>query len=68
MITDLIVKFFGIFIPNFLLSASIIYFIYTMYIFIRCIRKQEKLSESLTTREKQYFYLAIAYLFTYILI
>ena len=67
MITDLIIKFFGTSIPHFFLSASIVYFVYTMYIFIRCIRKQEKVSESLTQREKQYFYLAITYILTYLL-
>jgi hypothetical protein len=60
--------FLGTFIPKFLLSGSIIYFMYIVYIFLRCMRKQEKLSESLTVKEKQYFYIAITYIFTYILI
>jgi len=64
----LIIKFFGIFLPKFIFLASIFYFVYTAYIFIKCIRKQEKLSESLTEREKQYFYLTITYIFTYILL
>ena len=65
---DLIIKFFGIFIPKFLLCGSIFYFIYIIYIFFRCMKKQEKLSESLTEKEKQYFYIAITYIFTFILL
>lgn len=65
---ELIIKFFGIFIPKFIFLGSIFYFVYTTYIFLKCIRKQEKLSESLTEKEKQYFYLTITYIFTYILL
>jgi hypothetical protein len=65
---ELIIKFFGIFMPKFIFLGSIFYFIYTTYIFLKCIRRQEKLSESLTKREKQYFYLIITYIFTYILL
>lgn len=56
------------FIPKFLLCGSIFYFIYIIYIFFRCMKKQEKLSESLTEKEKQYFYIAITYIFTFILL
>jgi len=65
---DLIYTFFTIFLSKFLLCGSIIYFIFVCYIFLRCIKKQEKLSQSLSLRETQYFYLAITYIFTYILI
>lgn len=65
---ELIKLFFTVFLSKFLLCGSIFYVVYTIYIFLRCMRKQEKLSESLTEREKQYFFLAITYLFTYILI
>ncbi len=65
---ELLIKFFGTFIPKFMFCGSVFYFIYIMYIFFRCMRRQEKLSESLTQREKQYFYLAITYIFTFIII
>lgn len=65
---ELIIKFFGVFIPKYVFFGSIFYFIYILYIFLRCMKKQEKLSESLTEREKQYFYLAITYIFTFIII
>jgi hypothetical protein len=65
---ELIIKFFGIFMPKFIFLGSIFYFIYITYIFLKCIRRQEKLSESLTKGEKQYFYLIITYIFTYILL
>jgi hypothetical protein len=65
---DLIIKFFGMFIPKFIFCGSIFYFIYVAYIFFRCMKKQEKLSESLTEKEKQYFYIAITYIFTFILL
>ena len=65
---DLIIKFFGVFIPKFIFLGSIFYFVYVVYIFFRCMKKQEKLSESLTEKEKQYFYIAITYIFTFILL
>jgi hypothetical protein len=65
---DLIIKFFGIFIPKFLLCGSIFYFIYILYIYFKCIRKEEKISDSLTEKEKLYFYLTITYIFTFILL
>jgi len=68
MILQLIAHFLGTFLPVFLFSASILFTLYILYIFVRCIRKTEKLSESLTEREKQYFYLTITYIFTYILL
>lgn len=64
--TELIINFFN-FIPKFLFSGSIIYLVYIIYIFFRCIKKQEKLSEYLTQREKQYFYIALTYILTYLL-
>jgi hypothetical protein len=63
---NLITTFFTIFLSKFLLWGSIVYFIYVLYIFFRCMNRREKLSESLTLREKQYFYFAITYLLTYI--
>jgi hypothetical protein len=68
MIVQLIAYFLGAFLPVFLFSASILFTLYILYIFVRCIRKTEKLSEAITQREKQYFYLTISYIFTYILI
>jgi hypothetical protein len=68
MITELILYFFSKFLPLFLFLGSIIFIVYISYVFLRCMRKQEKLSESLSKREKQYFYLAITYIFTYILL
>jgi hypothetical protein len=64
---ELINNFFTEFVSKYLFCGSIFYIIYTIYIFLKCVRKQEKLSESLTQMEKQYFFLAITYLFTYLL-
>jgi hypothetical protein len=66
--TELITFFLGNFLPIFLFCGSLIFSIYVLYIFIRCIIKIEKLSESLTEKEKQYFYLAITYLLTFIIL
>jgi hypothetical protein len=66
--TELIVNFLGSFLPVFLFCSSLIFTFYVLYIFIRCIIKTEKLSESLTEKEKQYFYLAITYLLTFIIL
>lgn len=65
---EIIIFFLKVFMPKFLLSASITYFLYILYIFIKCIRKQEKISENLTQKDKTYFYLTITYIFTYILL
>ena len=65
---ELIIKFLGVFMPKFIFLGSIFYFVYVAYIFIKCIRKQEKISVSLTEKEKQYFYLTITYIFNYILL
>jgi hypothetical protein len=62
---DLITKFFN-FLPLYLLMCSIFYHIYIFYIFVKCIRKQEKLSENLTKKDSFYFFLSISYIFTYI--
>jgi hypothetical protein len=66
--TELIIHFLGSFLPVFLFCGSLLFSFYVLYIFIRCIIKIEKLSESLTEKEKQYFYLAITYLLTFIII
>lgn len=66
--TEIIIYFLNNFLPLFLFCGSFIYLIYIIYIFLRCMRKQEKLSESLTVKEKQYFYLAITYTITFILL
>lgn len=68
MITELILYFFSKFLPLFLFLGSTIFVIFVSYVFLRCMRRQEKLSESLSKTEKQYFYLAITYIFTYILL
>ena len=52
----------------FLFLGSLFFIIYISYVFFRCMRKEEKLSESLTKKEKEYFYLAITYIFTYIIL
>jgi hypothetical protein len=65
---ELLIKFFSLFLPKFLLCGSIIYFLYILYIFIKCIRKQEKISENLTKKDKIYFYLTITYIFTFIIL
>lgn len=66
--TQLLNIFFTFFLPKFLLVSSIVFSIYIMYIFIRCIRKTQNLSEALSKTDKTYFYLAISYIFTYILL
>jgi len=65
---ELLIRFFSLFLPKFLLCASITYFLYILYIFIKCIRKQEKISENLTKKDKIYFYLTITYIFTFIIL
>jgi hypothetical protein len=65
---ELITFFLGTFIPKFLFSTSIIYNIFIIYTFLKCIRKQEKLSENLTKKDSLYFFLSISYIFTYIFI
>jgi hypothetical protein len=68
MITELILYFLSKALPLFLFLGSLFFIIFISYVFLRCMRKQEKLSESLTKTEKQYFYLAITYIFTYIIL
>lgn len=68
MITQLLAYFLGTFIPMFLLSGALFFLLYVLYIFVRCIRKTEKLSEALTKQEKQFFYLSITYILTSILL
>jgi hypothetical protein len=65
MIQEILIKFFN-FLPLYLLMCSIFYNIYIIYVFIKCIRKQEKLSENLTKKDSFYFFLSISYIFTYI--
>jgi hypothetical protein len=65
---EILIFFLKIFIPKFLFSASILFIIRIIYTFLKCIRKQEKLSDNLTKKDNLYFFLSITYIFTYILI
>lgn len=63
---ELLIFFFKTFIPMFLFWASMFFNVYVTYTFLKCIRKQEKLSENLTKKDNFYFFLSITYIFTYI--
>ena len=63
---ELITFFLGVFIPKFLFCASLLFNAHIVYVFLKCIRKQEKLSENLTKKDNLYFFLSITYIFTYI--
>jgi hypothetical protein len=63
---DLLITFFKLFIPRFLFWSSIFFNMYIIYTFIKCIRKEEKLSDNLNKKDSFYFFLAITYLFTYL--
>jgi hypothetical protein len=64
----IIIFFLKVFMPKFLLSASIFFNIRIIYTCLKCINKQEKLSDNLTKKDNLYFFLSITYIFTYILI
>jgi hypothetical protein len=63
---ELLGFFLGAFIPMFLFWASLFFIVYVLYTFLKCIRKREKLSESITKKDNFYFFLSISYIFTFI--
>jgi hypothetical protein len=63
-----IINNFFNFIPYYIFWGTIFFNIYILFIFIRCVNKREKISDSLSNMEKISFLLTISYFFAYIFI
>ena len=65
---NLLKLFISVFIPKFILIASIIYLLFIVFIFFRCFVKKENINDFISEKEKLFFFLSITYTLTMIII